>query len=290
VSWNSGLTLALVFCSGVLAAPSNSPQEALLSIHLFDKPYAVEAELRERTDPRDGHLFADLPEGTKLHPSYDATYEFCQRFNAYNKSDSEVSDAEIDAYLAVVIDMDPIQEAFRITGKSSIEDLRKAWFRGGRGFEHVICGEGGSGMKLGGYHFWYLQYRYERDGRAEYQGADYGSDPISVGIADKLIATGKMSFDPDGDAGRPPLVKKPRGGFTVNHSVGAMLAAGLIAVHGKTSDFLWNREGEFGLFTVLQANLNGKTYPWTFHKDQGSNSVRTLWPRFVPGMFVGAQP
>lgn len=288
----SGLALALVICSQASASPQPaSPQEALLSIHLFDQPYAVEVGLRERKDPRDGLLFHDLPEGTKLHPSFDATYELCNRFNAYNSSDSEVSEAEIDAYLETVVDMAPIQEAFRITGMDSIRDLRKSWFRGGRGFEHVICGEAGRGSKLGGYHFWYLQYRYEREGRAEYQGADYGKDPIKEGIADERIVTGKMAFDPDGDAGRPPLVKKPRGGFTVGHSVAAMLATGHIALHGDHRDFLWTQcpEGDRnpGLLTVLKANLNGKTYPWTFHKDSKSNSVRTLWPRFVPGMFLG---
>jgi hypothetical protein len=279
-----GSALTILLTTGSLVA-AGSAQDALLNIHLFDRDYSVQTDLRESVKPRDGRVFGDFPEGTKLHSSYQATYDLCQLFNPYNRSSSEVSDASIDAYLEIVKDMAPIQEAFRVTGRDTVQDLKKAWFGSGRGFEHVICGESGKGMKLGGFHFWYLQYRYEREDRAEYRGADYGRDSVEVGIADRRIMTGKMSVDMDGEAGKPPLVKKPRGGFTVGHSVAAMLAAGHIALYGSHNDFLWNLDGNASLFTVLQANLNGKAYPWTFHKDQGSNSVRTLWPRFVPGLF-----
>lgn len=286
--------LALGFSAGPARAdlPLRSVDGALENLHEFDRGLAVEVAMNETANPRGAKLFVDLAGDTALHPSYDATYDFCQQFDPYNKTDSEVSDEAIDTYLETVMDTGPILEAFFVTGRDTKEDLKKAWFRGGRGFEHIICGETGKGSKLGGYHFWYLHYRYEREGRAEYLGADYGNIPVADGIADTRIATGKMSFDPDGPGGRRPLVKKPRGGFTVGNSVAAMLAAGHLAAYGnklqiramatpaETLPEVVGVELMGAAEGVFHANLNGKTYPWTFHK-VGQHSVRTLWPRFV---------
>lgn len=285
-----GALLTLVMPLGALAAPGQrSVQQALLEIHQHDAAYALPAQAQESLDPGGALLFVDLPADHPIHPSYEATVEFCGRFDPYNRSDDEVSDAEIDAYLAGLLDMAPIQEAFRVTGHATVEDLRAAWFRQGRGFEHVVCGEKGSGMKLGGFHFWYLHYRYEREDRASYLGADYGSFDPDSGLADTRIVTGRMTVDPDGPGGYPPLAKVPRGGFTVGHSVAALLAAGHLAAYGGLGHEWSVTDADdpalaSPLEGVIDANLNGKTYPWTFHRE--GSTVRTLWPRFVPGVLA----
>lgn len=286
---------AAAFAGDGLAAPAidRSVDSALRRIYENDRPHRVDVVLRERRSPEDGMLFEDLPDGEPLDPSYEATYDFCQRFDPYNKSDNEVSDAEIRAYLETLAETGPLLEAFFVTGNDSLEDLAKVWFRGGRGFEHVVCGEGSRG-KLGGYHFWYMQYRYEREGSAVYQGADYGSGGQfdEDGMADPALATGKMSWDPDGPGGERPLAKKPRGGFSVGNSVSALLAVGHLLAYGQGDQSLVRQFSQLvrdpdddQVFTqdVIQANLSGRVYPWTVHM-QGK-SLRTLWPRWVPEGF-----
>lgn len=249
---------------------------ALLRIHEFDRPYAVPVVTREVADPEPGHLlFETFPEATELHPSYELTYDFCQRFDPLNGDDEEVSDGEIREYLEQVVSMAPIQEAFRVTRRDSLEDLEKIWFRRGRGFEHVVCGEGSRSVadRLGGFHFWYMHYRYERQGRARFLGADYGrADPLA-GLADHGVVTARLTWDPDGPEGPGlELSKQPRGGFTVGHSVAALLAVGHIAYYAP-----------YG--RTFRANLNGKAYDWVFYRKwrKGASSVRTFWPRFEPG-------
>ena len=276
----TGLSVALA-SSALADLPAGARgdiDEALLRIHEFDRTLAVDVELQESLDPNGAKLFADLPEGTILDPSYDATFEFCQKFDPYNRSDAEVSDEEIEAYLEPLMETGPLLEAFYVTGRSSMDDLKNAWFRGGRGFEHVVCGETGRGTKLGGYHFWYMHYRYERDGRGSYEGANYGSLDPQAGMADTHIVTGNMSIDPDGPGGEAWLSKKPRGGFTVGHSVSAILAIGHLAIYGNK--FILDPDIGGSNRGLVETNVNGKTYPWTFHRQGGS--VRTLWPRYVP--------
>lgn len=290
----SALTFTLALTALAVTAPAeplalfgSQVDEALLTLDQTDRPYRVAVEVRERLHPEDGRLFGDLPAGVQLHPSYDATVALCERFDPYNRSDEEVSDAEILQYLEGLQDTAPILEAFFVTGRSSIEDLKNAWFRHGRGFEHVVCGEKGKGNKLGGYHFWYLHYVYERTGRARYTGADYGNDDVHAGMADTRIVTGGMTMDPDGDGPLPTLRKRPRGGFTVGHSVSVLLAAGHIAFYGGMVRGHGHESFSPDPFGRVEANINGKTYPWTFHR-QGSGTgdgsgIRTFWPRWVPG-------
>ncbi len=267
---------------------SGGIQEALLRVHEFDRGMGIDVDVHESKNP-DGFLFGDIPADQPIHPSYEATFELCQKFNPYNRSDSEVSDEDIDTYLSSLIETGPIQEAFFVTGRDSLDDLKKAWFRRGRGFEHVICGEGGKGTKLGGYHFWYMHYKYERDGRAKYTGANYGKGNDQGGMADKRIVTGGMWMDPDGPGGKKPLRKSPKGGFTTGHSVSAFLAAGHIAFYGgsrvRGADLGGMGTEESPTRAGFKANLNGKTYDWTFHRmsADGGSSIRTFWPKWRPG-------
>lgn len=247
----------------------------LLRIHELDAPYRVVVPTHERAEGEPGRLFGDLPPGTRLHESYQATFDFCQEFDPYDASDSEVSDARIRAYLESIQDMAPLREAFRVT-RRGLADLQAIWFRRGRGFEHVICGESGGkiegGRKLGGYHFWYMQYRYEQAGTATYAGSRYWKTPLEEGIADRGVVAGMFTWDPDGPGGAAPMPKVPLGGFTVGNSVAALLALGHLGYYGARRH-------------PVEANLNGKVYPFTFWRKwkDGASSVRTLWPRWVGG-------
>lgn len=271
------LLLLLPGLLGVAPAPAPAAnrllpevQSTLDGLHRLDAPYALPVRLREDPAPAPGQLlFFDLPSGLRLDPSYRATVDFCREFDPMNDGDEEVSDARIRAYLEPLADMAPLREAFRVT-RRGLDALQAIWFRRGHGFEHVICGEvgGRSHDRLGGYHFWYLHYAYEREGTARYLGADYGPGSPAEGMADEGIVTGHFTWDPDGEGPLEPLPKVPRGGFSVGHSVAAMLAAGHLAYYGAMGK-------------DVEANLNGHAYVWTFYrawKDRAS-SLRTFWPR-----------
>jgi hypothetical protein len=281
LNYSRFLSCFLALCLAALAPVRASRllpeiRPTLLRLFHIDAPHALPVEMHEVAKVAPGAmLFLDLPVGIRMHPSYDLTYNFCQKFDPMNRVDDEVSDADIREYLRQIQGMAPIQEAFRVTRRRTVEDMAAIWFRRGRGFEHVVCGESGSHdrTRLGGYHFWYMHYRYEREGRAHYLGSDYGRASLEQGMADNAVVTGQFSWDPDGPEGPlAPMSKRPRGGFTVGHSVAAILAAGHIAYYGA--------EGK-----QVEINLNGKAYPWTFYRRwrNRASSIRTLWPRFVPG-------
>ncbi len=298
----AGIALAAMGSLAAAQTARDPVDDALLEVYLHDRPYRVTVPTHESLSPEGDRVFGDLPSGTRLHPSYEATWQLCQDMDPWNQSDDEVPEAKIDAYLESVRDMAPLLEAFHVTGRDSLEDLKNAWFRRGRGFEHVICGESGGRdegtAKLGGYHFWYVHYRNEQVGKARYIGADYGSDDPQAGMADDRIVSGLMSWDPDGPGGRPAMEKKPRGGFIVGNSVATILAAGHMAFYGGKAKAKGKgkggRDGEPAPAAVdllaanpeskLYANLNGKVYLWTFHRMQkdGGSSIRTFWPRWVP--------
>lgn len=291
------LAVGLALPAFVLAAPPKSKNPsaaevdaALLRLYETDRPFKVAVHANESPAPG-ARLFDDLPPGAKLHPSYEATYALCQLHDAYNKSDTEVPEAAIDEYLASLQDMAPIQEALFVTG-TTLADLKASWFRAGRGFEHVICGEAGKSSAqdsppglmaqgLAGYHFWYLFYRYEREGRARYLGADYGGVDDPAGMMDPRIVSGKMAVDFDGQGPKPFMPKTPRGGFIVGNSAAVLLAAGHIIHRGY---------GDAGDRSDFKANLNGKVYSWRFHTVdwEGRKSIRTFWPRFVPDALAAA--
>lgn len=246
---------------------------ALLRLGELDAPYRVEVDIHERPAPSEGLLFGD--HDGDIHPSYEATVDFCREFDPFDSDDDEVSDARIREYLTPLLEMAPLAEAMRVTGRDRVEDLMAVWFRRGRGFEHVICGETGGRdvprTKLGGYHYWYIHYRYERDGTARYLGSDYMRQDLAAGMADPHIVTGKFTWDPDGDGPHPVLSKRPVGGFSTGHSVAAMLAAGHLSFWG-------------GKRSPVTADLNGRPFQWTFYRmwRQGASSLRSYWPRFAP--------
>ncbi len=272
----AALILAANFGSAMAGGLLPEIESALARLGELDRPYRLYPVTVEAERPADRRLFHGLPATPPPHPSYEATFEFCRRFDPWDEDDDEVPDREILAYLRTLVDMAPIREAFRVTGRARVEDLMRIWFRRGRGFEHVICGESGGQRegveRLGGYHFWYVHLRHEELGRAFYDGADYGRSGNAEGMADPGIVTGHLSWDVDGDGPRPPLRKQPVGGFTVGNSVAAMLAAGHIAFYGARRN-------------PIDVDMNGKLYPWTFHRkwSDRASSIRSLWPRFVPG-------
>ena len=245
--------------------PPGRVENAFQNIALWDQEYALEVPLFEKHRSKAGNLFGKI--NGKVHSSYQETYDFCQLFNPMNRKDSEVSERAIDQYLGKVSQMKPIAEVLRLTN-TSVRDLKRTWFREGRGFEHVVCGEVGGrpgGYKLGGYHFWYMHYRYEQDGSARYLGEDYGSRNRNRGLKDNKLVTGDFSWDVDGPGGQSPLEKKPKGGFSTEHSVAAILALGHAIIYSNAQD------------SVL-ANINQKKYRWTFYTK--GKSMRTLWPSY----------
>lgn len=259
--------LALALAAPALAGPLAGPAvEAFFrDLAALDAPYRVPVVVREAERPAPGaRLFEDLPAGLRLHPSYEATYALCRRFDPMNGWGGEVGRAEAMGYLEGLADMAPIRAALALTGKG-LDDMARVWFSRGRGFEHVFAGESDSdgGRVLGGYHFWYVHYRYEREGKARYLGADYGRIPAARGLADPFIVTGKMSLDFDGPGPLPAYAKVPRGGFTVGHSAAAMLALGYVAFYATG-------------YAPVVADVGGRAYPWTVHR--AGPGIRTLWP------------
>lgn len=246
-----------------------SPKEALSKLAEWDRPYAVKVSVQEGPAPRRGPLFGALDEAS-LHPSYQAAFELCQLYDPGNFSAQEVRTQAIDAFFQTVAPMRPIQEALAATG-TQLKDLKRNWFGQGRGFEHVICGEMGGppdNRKLGGYHFWYLHARYEKLGSARYLGEAYSGRNRRQGLADSGIVTGNFDWDPDGSGGLPLLAKKPKGGFSVGHSVAPLLALGHLIL--ETPALKAQRS--------VQADLNGRTYSWVFYASDADQSLRTLYP------------
>ncbi len=250
-------------------AKASTAQGLLSELVALDAPYAVDIRPLEREDRTRGRLFADLPAGTSIHPSYEATYQLCRKYDPYNRSDRDVPARDVKAYLETLVSMAPLAEAFRLIPGSSVDDLQRVWFGEGRGFEHVFCGEtggiGSKGPKLGGYHFWYVHYRYEQEGLAWYLGADYGRNNRR-GMADPKIVTGRFELDADGSGPKPAMSKQPKGGFSVGHSVASMLALGYISAKKN-------------IRSPLKADLTGTSYRWTMYMDRKDvESLRTLWP------------
>lgn len=254
------LLLALATTAAARPEGRRSRDATALALVETDRPYRVDVEVRE--GDHGGHLFGDLPRGTKLHPAYAATVKMCESFDPF--SDAGPDRAEIDAYLKLMADTGPILEALHATGETSLDGLRRTWFGDGGGFEHVFCGETKKGgRKLGGFHFWYTQYVWERDGRARYLGVNYGQADEDEGLAEERIVTGAFAVDWDGEGGRPGASKKI-GGFTVGHSPMVILALGhLTGIPGSGR---------------LEADVNGRPFRWQHFRHQGS--LRTLYPVF----------
>jgi hypothetical protein len=188
----------------------------------------------------------------------------------WDRDDREISPKRQRSYLALMKNSLPIRAALKLAG-GDMETLRKTWFGAGRAFEHVFCGESGGKRgdprpKLGGYHFWYTHYRYEREGKAWYDGSDYRKSQMQEGMRDGGIVTGMFRLDVDGSGPRPVMDKRPRGGFTVGNSPAAMLGLGYMVARLKP-------------MSPVSANLTGRPYHWTYFMDyRDDQSLRTLWP------------
>lgn len=197
----------------------------------------------------------------KIPASYETAYALALKFNPKSgTNDAGRLDAEIDAYLASIADDPVIKHALSSTG-STMSDLKRNWFGEGLGFEHVIAGEV-KGSEVSGYHWWYRFYRDEQTGSAQYLSTLANAN-------DEHAYTGQFTWDPDGN-GPLPRAKKKKGGFSIGHSVQAILALGHIAIESA------RKTGKVpGAFTFF-ADINGQSFNWQCYAVNGT--IRSLYP------------
>lgn len=237
-------------------------RELLERLHELDRPYARRVPVRPRKQAEGAPLFGAV-DTHDWHPSYDATDALCEKAEAYDADDDELSPADRLAWVRSMQDMAPVKAALQLVPGASLEDMAKVWFGPGRGFEHVFCGElGGPAGKrhLGGYHWWDRHRRLQLAGRASFRGGDVQGDPAQY-------VTGQFRVDFDGDGPGQALEKSFKGGFSLGHSPAALAVLGYVGV-------------KMGWKTPLRANLNGQAVDWTLWPDrEHTQNVRTLWPR-----------
>jgi len=93
-----GLSVAMA-CSG---ATDGTAEERLQRIYELDKADQVVVAIHDVSRDSEAYLFEDLPAGTQLDPSYEASLELCQGFDpAPRTRDDEKEDVgrRIDAFL-----------------------------------------------------------------------------------------------------------------------------------------------------------------------------------------------
>jgi hypothetical protein len=231
-------------------------------LHELDRPYAVSLPVHIREPPEGAPLFGPVDD-SGWNPSYRATDELCEKAEAYDADDEELTVEDRMAWVRSMADTAPVKEALRLVPGASLEDMAAVWFGAGRGFEHVYCGELGGkpgNRHLGGYHWWDRHRRMEADGRASFRGG------TGMGTPPRYV-TGQFRVDFDGDGPGQALEKGFKGGFSLGHSPAALAVLGYVGV-------------KMGWNTPLQADLNGHPVDWTLWPDRDDpQSLRTLWPR-----------
>lgn len=204
-------------------------------------------------------LFKDIT--TPIPASYDQCIKLCNLF------DPRTNTPEMNKHGKAIKDFfnsiknDPcIKEALKVTN-TTIDDMVNNWFGAGAGFEHVIAGEI-KGTKVSGYHWWYRYYVDERIGHVEYINS-------IEAVGNPRMYTGSYTWDPDGD-GPLPTCRKPKGGFSLQHSPMALLALGHIAIE------TCRNYGSVPGSLTFSADLNGETFRWQLYTLNGT--IRSLYP------------
>ena len=204
-------------------------------------------------------LFKDI--STPIPAAYDKCIKLCDLFDPHTNTPEMKEHGKAIKDFFYSIQNDPcIKEALKVTN-TTIDDMINNWFGVGAGFEHVIAGEI-KGTKVSGYHWWYRYYTDERKGRIEYVNS-------VEAIGNPRMYTGSFFWDPDGN-GPLPNCKKPKGGFTLQHSPMAILALGHIAIETCRAS------GSIPGSLAFKADINGETFNWQLYTMGGT--IRSLYP------------
>jgi hypothetical protein len=204
-------------------------------------------------------LFADIT--GKIPAAYDNCVKLCELFDPHTNTPEMKEHGKAIKEFFYSIQNDPcIKEALKVTN-TTIDDMINNWFGVGAGFEHVIAGEI-KGTKVSGYHWWYRYYTDERKGRIEYLSS-------VEAVGNPRMYTGSFNWDPDGK-GPLPNCKKPKGGFTLQHSPMALLALGHIAIETCRAN------GSVPGSLTFRADINGETFTWQLYTMGGT--IRSLYP------------
>ncbi len=224
----------------------------------LDQGAAVKVQKNEGSK-YENRLFKDIT--TPIPAAYDKCVKLCELFDPHTNTPEMQAHGKAIKEFFYSIEKDPcIKEALKVTN-TTIDDMINNWFGAGAGFEHVIAGEI-KGTKVSGYHWWYRYYTDERKGRIEYLSS-------VEAIGNPRMYTGSFNWDPDGK-GPLPNCKKPKGGFTLQHSPMALLALGHIAIETCRAN------GSVPSSLTFKADLNGETFTWQLYTMGGT--IRSLYP------------
>lgn len=246
--------------------PNNGGNSALaqkitqLSKNLKNLDQAASVKVQKHEGSKyENRLFKDIT--TKVPAAYDRCVKLCDLFDPRTNTPEMKEHGKAIKDFFKSIENDPcIQEALKVTN-TTIDDMVNNWFGAGAGFEHVIAGEI-KGTKVSGYHWWYRYYTDERKGRTEYINS-------VEAIGNPRMYTGSFNWDPDGN-GPLPNAKKPKGGFTLQHSPMAILALGHIAIETCRAN------GSIPGSLAFKADINGETFTWQLYTMGGT--IRSLYP------------
>ena len=226
--------------------------------------YALDQKASVKVQKNEGRagatkLFKDIT--TPIPAAYDKCVKLCNLFNPRVNTPEMAEHGKAIKDFFYSIEKDPcIQEALKVTN-TTIDDMITNWFGSGAGFEHVIAGEI-KGTKVSGYHWWYRYYTDERNGHVEYINS-------IEAIGNPRMYTGSFTWDPDGN-GPLPTAKKPKGGFTLQHSPMVLLALGHIAIETCRAN------GSVPGSLTFKADVNGETFTWQLYTMNGT--IRSLYP------------
>ena len=246
--------------------PNNPGNSALASkitvlsknLKTLDQAASVKVQKNEGNKYQN-RLFKDI--SGKVPAAYDNCVKLCNMFDPHTNTPEMNKHGKAIKDFFYSIQNDPcIKEALKVTN-TTIDDMINNWFGVGAGFEHVIAGEI-KGTKVSGYHWWYKYYADERAGHTEYISS-------VEAIGNPRMYTGSFNWDPDGN-GPLPNAKKPKGGFTLQHSPMAILALGHIAI--ETCRASGNIPGSL----AFRADINGETFTWQLYTMGGT--IRSLYP------------
>ena len=224
----------------------------------LDQAASVKVQKNEGTK-YENRLFKDIT--TPIPAAYDRCVKLCEMFDPHTNTPEMKEHGKAIKEFFKSIENDPcIKEALKVTN-TTIDDMVNNWFGVGAGFEHVIAGEI-KGTKVSGYHWWYRYYSDERKGRTEYLSS-------VEAVGNPRMYTGSFNWDPDGN-GPLPNARKPKGGFTLQHSPMAILALGHIAIETCRAN------GTVPGSLTFKADINGETFVWQLYTMGGT--IRSLYP------------
>lgn len=271
----------------------------------------VKADGRRNQDFATSPLIQGLNESKLDHPEYrqfiDLLDNYVVDFRA-PEEETPVERAEIDAFLANLVQTRPMQVALdyvekslghRPQGGNWLEELYRLWFQpftnhyNGKstafcsGFEHVFVGEGkydvhSNGPRKGevsGYHNWLKFYFDERFGRVNFLGYKYDVRGSQKPSTPNIITLQMIWNHQDLHGTIIAELFKQVGGFFVGSSPGCEFAMGTAAFFDSVYGRLTGEES-------IRTEIDGDVYDLIIYRSveadgrRGSH-IRSFYPKFI---------